>query len=153
MTRPALLIAAIAVFLNGCVIIPTPEHDIGIPMRGRVPKDTLDLIKPGVTTREETLLVLGEPDIVADNDASFAYLWCVVEGYFIVGVGAAGGGVGGGGGMGPLPRMYSVIIKFDEQGVVRSCDTKYTAFFAFLDSKEKYYQWLEIINPPDGNIP
>jgi outer membrane protein assembly factor BamE (lipoprotein component of BamABCDE complex) len=151
MMRCLWFISVLAVLFNGCIIIPTPEHDLGMPMRGQIPPKTINLVKPGITTREQVLLNLGEPDIVADNDAAFVYLWCPVEGYFIIGVGAAGGGVGGGGGMAPLPRMYCVIIKFDDQGIVRSCDAKHTDFFAFLDSNEKYYKWLEIIKPLDSN--
>jgi outer membrane protein assembly factor BamE (lipoprotein component of BamABCDE complex) len=137
--------------LNGCVIIPTPEHGAGVTGgRGQIPQKTLDLIKPGVTTREDVLLLLGEPDIVDENETTFAYCWSVVEGYLFWGVGAAGGGVApGAAGGGPIPKMYGVTIKFDRQGVVQLCSTKYTEFFdAFFGPEYKLYESMGVLNPP-----
>lgn len=134
------LILFLVSLFDGCIIIPTPEHNAGaVPgTRGRIPQEALDLIKPGVTTREDVLLMLGAPDMVDENETAFLYCWYVVEGYVVYG-GVSSGAMAGGGG--PLPKMYGVTVKFDRLGVVQSCSTRHTAFFdPFFGTEEKFYR-------------
>lgn len=142
MRRHILFILLLFPLLNGCIIIPTPEHNAWITGgRGRIPQKTLDLIKPGVTTREDVLLMLGGPAIVDENETTFVYCWRVVEGYLAIGGGYQGE-------IAPLSKMYGVTIKFDRQGIVQSCSIKHTEFFdAFFGPEEKLYRSVGFLNP------
>lgn len=77
--------------LAGCLVIPVDYHAAG--SRHNVNAKTSEGLCPGVTTREEILLTLGEPDFVSEDGQRLGYAWtkvkalCFVAGY---GAGAAG---------------------------------------------------------------
>ena len=137
---------------NGCIVIPipTPEHGAGADGgRGRIPRETIDLIKPGITTREDVLLMLGGPDIVDENETTFAYCWSVVEGYYIAGMPYPGPAEAG-----SLTKWYGVTVKFDRQGVVQSCSTKHTEFFdAFFGLESRLYESMGLQSPDNYKSP
>ena len=124
MTRSGFFIAIlISALCTGCVmIIPTLEHVEG-PTRGVIEQETLGSIRAGVTTREEVLLRLGEPDVVMRNERLFGYHWVTVWGKFFVAYGGAGGG-------GPLwQTRYLALFEFDEKGIVKRHEVKEETLF------------------------
>jgi outer membrane protein assembly factor BamE (lipoprotein component of BamABCDE complex) len=68
-------IAGIILLVDGCVIIPTPEHGLG-----QISDATTKSLRVGETTRAEVLLTLGEPTQSFD-DQVFSYEWHVKVGY------------------------------------------------------------------------
>jgi outer membrane protein assembly factor BamE (lipoprotein component of BamABCDE complex) len=84
-----LLIAPLAV-LPGCLVCPHPPGLVdGIP----IPPRATDTIQSGVTTRQDVLLLLGQPTRAEMADRYYFYLWNVST--LIVGFGmppAVGGG-------------------------------------------------------------
>jgi hypothetical protein len=112
--------------LFSCVIIPIPtaEHQIeGSKTRGEITERTLEFMRPGATTREETLLTLGGPDSVWNNESILAYQWLMVGGYAFMGVGVASpGGMGGAVGANAWFKKYVLLLEFDAGNVVKRCE-------------------------------
>jgi hypothetical protein len=105
--RGALLLASLAAAnLAACVIIPIPvDHT-----RGRVvdPKTAIEI---GVTTREEIVSRVGEPDAVWEDERVLVYSWEHSNLLLIVGAGGPGGAVVG---AGYVYRDRMLLIKFDD---------------------------------------
>lgn|SRR5512139_3768985 len=71
--------AVSAMLLSSCVAIQMNHYDSG--SRSNVSTETISKLIPGVTTREEVLLLLGEPDYgYNDDELILAYEWKKVEG-------------------------------------------------------------------------
>ena len=80
-------------------------------------------IEPGVTTRCEVLLRLGEPDTCSDDERRFSYLWVHVYGIVVVvGAGTGGAGAGGGAAGGEVTGDDALFVTFDERGIVVSAE-------------------------------
>lgn len=69
--------------LAGCIILPLPEHGLSWG-KGRIDDSDLEFVKAGVTTREDLLLNLGEPEVVLSDGDVFVYSWGVTSGFFLV---------------------------------------------------------------------
>jgi hypothetical protein len=120
--------------LLGCAIIPVPtaEHNFchvawgdncgAFITRGEITEETLEFMRPGTTTREETLLNLGGPDLVWRDETVFSYQWLMVGGYVFwawsLGVGA------GGGSSYAWFNSYVLLVEFDADNVVQRCAVK-----------------------------
>lgn len=106
-------------FSSACIVIPTPEHRI----QGRVPCDeekTAFLVKD-MTSKEEVLLNLGEPDLVLNHERIFVYRWEMVAAYLAV-------GAYGGGAVGPIQRTSFLIIQFDDKNRVSRHEVRGSVF-------------------------
>jgi len=56
--------------LNACVV-PLPLTGVS----GEVPEQSIALIKPGISTRADVLLLLGDPTVRGEGDTHFVYSW------------------------------------------------------------------------------
>jgi hypothetical protein len=84
------LLLALVITAAGCpFFIPLPGPGPGAPS-----VDVLHRIEPGVTTRADVLLALGDPDFRLEDDRYFVYDW--TETHAVMGVIIAYGGAGGG---------------------------------------------------------
>ena len=70
----------ILLFNSGCVYVPLPPLDSD---KGVINEELIKSIKPGETTREDLLLVVGAPDNQYEQDRYFIYEWEAVEGAFV----------------------------------------------------------------------
>jgi outer membrane protein assembly factor BamE (lipoprotein component of BamABCDE complex) len=89
----------------GCIYIPYPRNII---IHRAPDKKTLESIKEGVTSKEDILMMLGEPDRVRNNERLFLYWWqeeCGVLGNQYVSI--------------PIRHTYSLHIEFDENNIVK----------------------------------
>jgi len=105
---------------TGCLMvpIPTPEHQKDdLPGRTNVSKESIESLKPGITTRLEVLQRLGSPDGVFDNDRTFVYLWSKSAGYFLWAVFSQ---VQAAGGLETVGAGHALIIRFDDAGALVS---------------------------------
>ena len=73
--------------------------------------------KPKGPTREEVLLMLGEPDASLHGDRRFVYLWAKVVGLWFVAAGYEGDA-------GEIPKGYVLEIDFDARGVICAHHTR-----------------------------
>lgn len=94
--------------LAGCLVVPVPSYDAA-GSRGNIAKESADRFIPGVTTREEVLLELGEPDHATRDNRRIGYEWTRVKGWWFVGGGYSGAA-------GEVLRSYLLAIEFDADG-------------------------------------
>ncbi len=81
----------------------------------------LDKLEIGVSTREDVLLLLGEPDNDGANDSWMAYGSVYGEGGILFLI-CAGSGCGGGGGGGEKMDYRRLIVTFNELGVMTNAE-------------------------------
>ena len=102
------------VLLTGCIVIPMNRYDS--ESRFNVSAETLSKLTTGVTTREDVLLMLGEPDYgYNDDELILVYKWQKIEGFALAAIPYSQGIFGGGGLFG---SNYQLNIKFDEENRV-----------------------------------
>jgi outer membrane protein assembly factor BamE (lipoprotein component of BamABCDE complex) len=107
-----IMVAALALGLSGCLVVPVKDQDTGFA-RNNIGKDTGDRIKPGVATREDVMLLLGQPDSVSPDNRKYVYRAEKI--YAIWMVASYGGAMGG-----DLTKNQYFIVTFDEHGVVQT---------------------------------
>jgi hypothetical protein len=91
-------------FLAGCLVVPVDYYQTG--SRHNVSPKTPSELRLGVTTREELLLSLGEPDFVSDDGQRLGYAWTKVKAvWFVVGYGGAASA--------EVERSYVLEASFD----------------------------------------
>ena len=88
----------------GCVVIPVNYHAAG--SRTNVSTQTAGTLQIGVTTKEEVLLRLGEPDVCSEDELIYVYGWTKVGAIWILATpqGAAGGELG---------KSFALKLTFD----------------------------------------
>ncbi len=72
-----LLLAAGVALLAGCIIIPTNYYQSA--SRENINLQTTNSLAPGVTTRQEMLMKLGEPDYVTEDGQRLGFAWTKVK--------------------------------------------------------------------------
>lgn len=106
------LALALVALCTGCIVIPTPEYDSGTA-RANLKKETAARIQPGISTRADVILALGEPDAVSADERRMAY-----RAEKVVAVWIAGGGYSAA--SGEITRDRYLVVEFDEKGVVQN---------------------------------
>ena len=102
---------ALVLVLEGCIYIPTPQHDL-LAGRGMIEPADTQVLQIGATTREAILLRFGEPDATLNQQAIFVYSWTRVQGYFAVGAGYTGY-------VGPVGKTTLLMFEFDSQNLLK----------------------------------
>lgn len=131
--RPGLMaMTAALILLGGCLIIPVDYHTPG--SRHNVTRQTTNVFQIGISTREDILLALGEPDFASEDGQRIGYNWSKVEVLLLV---ASYGGSGGGA---EFVHSYLIEASFDPSNRVSRV--------RFLK------QWGDFVNPdPDPGGP
>lgn len=119
-----ILAAAVATALAGC-IVPTDFHTG--ESRENVDRHSAERFVPGVTSKEDVVLALGEPDAVSADGSTLAYSWRKVKAIW-----AAAGGYSAG--IGTVERDYHLILSFDESDILTSSQFRKGSFL--LDPDE-----------------
>lgn len=132
------LALATSLTCGGCIIVPTWEWaGPGNPTRGRLEQEIIGAIRPGSTTREDALLLLGEPDATIKDERVFAYHWIMNTGILIGGIPL--GYAGGIDFSGPIRRRYLLFVEFDDHGIVKRYELKSSV--SFSRSLDEIDQW------------
>ncbi len=97
----------ILLFNSGCVYVPLPSHDL-ISQKGVINEELINSIKPGETTREDLLLIVGAPDTQYEQDRYFIYEWEATESLI---------GVPGGGKFNVITHYF--CVEFDEDNRIK----------------------------------
>lgn len=114
-------------FLSGCVYVPYHAHIHRVP-----DEKTLASIKEGLTSKEEVLLILGEPDRVRANEKIFLYWWQEEEGMVVWLVGDAR----------QVRSTYSLHIEFDENNIVKKFEMKKKGIFSLSQAlPDEFFEW------------
>lgn len=93
---------------TGCLVWPFPTGDL-LSGRGRILPEYVSPLQVGQTTREEALLLLGEPDEVINGGTVLIYQWTEARGF------VAFGGYGSAVAI-PIPGHRDLRLEFDSQG-------------------------------------
>lgn len=101
----ALLCALVAAF-QGCIILPVP-HERPI----EVSTGVLGWTVPGISTRRDFILRLGDPLVSQRNDTIFVYAADTVAYIWLTGSTYAGAGGG-------ISKTYFALVRFDTLGVL-----------------------------------
>jgi hypothetical protein len=128
--QKALISAVISVplFCAGCLYVPNLSHVVG----PRAPDEkTVSSIKEGVTSEEDILLMFGEPDRAMENEKFFQYWWHEDLGEFVM----LGLPPEGSRSEAVVMRMYSLLIYFDENNIVRKFEIKTTGKFVTFNPR------------------
>jgi len=100
-----------AMALSGCLVIPVDYYSKA--SRHNISAKTQSLLQPGVTTKEEVFLILGEPDYASDDGQRIGYAWKKVKFVVFVYTGAA-----------EFEKGYLLQIKFDSDNRVLDVDLR-----------------------------
>jgi hypothetical protein len=90
-----------------CIYIPMPHW--AAKSRHNVTGATASELQVGVTTLEDVLLKLGEPDSVLDDGLRLGYQWTRVDGILVVGAMYVGATA-------EVTRTSTLELTFDKQG-------------------------------------
>ena len=116
--RRALLLTslgAVAWLAAGCLVLPVPTNRVGPYSRKDISPAAIDSLAVSQTTREQVLLLLGEPDAWSADGSEYRYHWERVK-WDIIWVVAAGNSAEGGDI--PIYKNYNLLISFDPAGIV-----------------------------------
>lgn len=106
---PALSLGTVLI-LAGCIALPIPTTEGKVLAGRRVSEEQLTLLSPGITTQEQVIEQLGNPDVILEDVHVFAYHWEVRQGLFVWGFGSMGGGAVG---AEDIPKRYVLLVEFD----------------------------------------
>ncbi len=107
----------LTVFLAGCPVPIPAGYTSG--SRENLDEQVADRLKTGVTSREDVLLLLGEPDGVGPDESWLAYGSVYGKGGVLFLFCAGGGCMGGGSEKMEYKRL---VVTFDEQGTLMNAD-------------------------------
>jgi hypothetical protein len=112
------LVAAVASFCQGCLVVPVraPTHTNGLS--GKMDKVNLDFVAAGKTARQEVTAKLGDTDTGVKEDRLFLGRWASSK-WGVLWMVASNNSAAGG--WNRSWARHNVLISFDEQGVVQQC--------------------------------
>lgn len=120
----------ILLFNSSCVYVPVPPLDSGSP-KGVINEELIQSLKPGETTREDLLLVVGAPDNQYEQDRYFIYEWEAAEGVF-VGYGVEGHTI-----------THYFCVEFDEDNrIKRFAHFKSGLFKSKYNALNEKHKWI-----------
>lgn len=105
----ALLAFCVSALFVGCLIIPVDYHATG--SRRNITWAATNAVQTGLSTRENVLFALGEPDFVSEDGGRVGYFWSKVK--LIWAIAGYGGGAGG-----EIVRHYLIEVSFDSSNRV-----------------------------------
>jgi outer membrane protein assembly factor BamE (lipoprotein component of BamABCDE complex) len=96
-------------------MLPAPTQEDKVLSGKPVNDEQISFLKLEITTKEEVIERLGNPNIIREDAWLFVYSWDMRQGILVW---AAGAHYTGGAGMKDIAKHYLLIIRFNEQGRV-----------------------------------
>lgn len=136
-TRSLLNILLFLLFvLHGCIIIPTPENKV---ISGRsIGDEELSFIEQGITTKDDVVAQLGEPDVFWVDERIFAYDWEMRQAIMPWCIGNPYQAVGG---VEEIDKDYVLLIQFDQNDFVKRFEK--TTRSMFESYGDHLTEWVE----------
>ena len=132
-------------FIQGCIMLPIPTGEDKVLAGEQITNEELNLIRPGITTKEEVVDRLHNPDVIWEEERIFAYNWQMRWGVLLwaVAVGHGFGGAFAGGAEDIIGNNYVLLIRFDSNDRVERFEvTHRSSFDSYGEHLEK---WLKQI--------
>ncbi len=101
--------------LASCVMLPVPTPEDKVLAGKPVEDGQLSFIETEITTKEEVIERLGNPNVIWEDARTFIYSWDMRQGILLW---AAGAHYTGGVGKKDIAKHYLLLIQFDEKGRV-----------------------------------
>lgn len=102
-------LCGILLALSGCLVLPTAPYRVDPTSRRRIQPEQVKALAPGVATRADVLLALGDPEMRLDGERLLLYQWGTASGLFLSE--SAGG---------PLASSFhDLLFEFDDTGLLR----------------------------------
>jgi outer membrane protein assembly factor BamE (lipoprotein component of BamABCDE complex) len=149
--NPRILIAALlwaTLTLGGCVAVPVPTKEDKVLSGRPVTEEQIAFLTPKVTTKQEVIEQLGNPNIIWEDARVFVYNWEMRQGVLFW---AAGATYSGAVGAKDIPKYYLLLIQFDDQErvlrferTVRPSSQPYAEFLK---------EWIRKTDTSDANDP
>ncbi len=113
----------------------------------------LNFIRPGITTKEEVVERLDDPDVIWQEERIFAYNWQTTWGVLLWAVGYAHGGVAAGAGAEDIgQKNYVLLIRFDPNDRVERFEaTKRSESDSYGEHLKKWIKKIQ--NTPATEVP
>ena len=103
---------SVMLLMESCIMVPVPTKEDRVLAGKPVTDAQLSFLTPKVTTMEEVVERLGNPNIIWEDARVFVYKWDMRQGILFWAVMWTPGG------MEDIPKHYLLLIRFDEQGRV-----------------------------------
>jgi hypothetical protein len=121
-------------------MLPIPITEGKVLAGKPVTEEQLSFIVANITTRQDVIEKLGNPNVIWEDHRVFAYNWDMRQGILFWAVGAY---YSGGAGMTDIPKHYLLLIQFDEQDLVQRFER------TVRPSSQSYIEFLkEWVNKP-----
>ena len=135
--------------MEGCIMVPVPTKQDRALAGKPVTEAQLSFLTPKITTMEEVVERLGNPNIIWEDARVFVYHWDMRQGILFWAV----AGQTGGAGMEDIPKHYLLLIRFDEQSrVVRFTRTARPLLQPLADFLQQWLQNSDDDSQPDTPI-
>jgi len=129
-------------FIQGCIMLPIPTGEDKVLAGDQIANEELNFIRSGITTKEEVVERLDDPDVIWQEERIFAYNWQMRWGLLLV---LAPGGAYG---APDIATKYVLLIRFDPNDRVERFEvTHRSSFDSYGEHLEK---WLNQIKNPPG---
>jgi outer membrane protein assembly factor BamE (lipoprotein component of BamABCDE complex) len=99
--------------IESCVMVPVPTKEDKVLAGNQVTDEQLSFLTAKITTKQEVIERLGNPNIIWEDVRVFVYKWDMRQGILFW---AAGAHYQGAVGMNDIAKHYLLLIQFDEQG-------------------------------------
>ena len=128
-------------FIQGC-ILPIPTGEDKVLAGDQIANEELNFIRPGITTKEEVVERLHNPDVIWEEERIFAYNWQMRWGVLFWSAGPFTGGAE------DMSTKYVLLIRFDPIDRVERFEVIHRSRFdSYGEHLEK---WLNQIKNPPG---
>ena len=136
----------VTLLLNSCVLLPIPTDESKVLAGKPITEEQLTLMIPKVTTQQEVIAQLGNPNIIWEDAHVFVYNWEMRQGVLFWMVGAYYTGAGG---MTDIPKHYLLLIQFDEhEHVQRITRAVRPLTMSYIDFLEEWLKGSAAQSPP-----
>lgn len=109
--NPILLLFCLSLWIASCVMVPIPTKENKVLAGKPVSEEQLAFLIPKITTKQEVIARLGNPNVIWEDARVFVYNWEMRQGILFWAVGAY---YSGGAGLKDIPKHYLLLIQFDE---------------------------------------
>jgi len=117
MPGPALVrLVCLALTLTSCIAVPLPTSETKVLAGTPVTDEQLAFLTAHVTTRQQVIEALGNPNVIWEDARVFVYNWEMRQGILLWVVGGYATGYSG---AKDIPKHYMLLIQFDAQGRVQ----------------------------------
>ncbi|MDD2315836.1 MAG: hypothetical protein RBR01_05265 [Desulfobacterales bacterium] len=140
---------SVMLLMEGCIMVPVPTKQDRALAGKPVTEAQLSFLTPKITTMEEVVERLGNPNIIWEDARVFVYHWDMRQGILFWAV----AGQTAGAGMEDIPKHYLLLIRFDEQSrVVRFTRTARPLLQPLADFLQQWLQNSDDDSQPDTPI-